>query len=241
MKLKKRVLVIAVLLALITVVLLYNYISGIEEPPPPEIKTAAVITAINTIPENTRITEEMLQVTNIPEGALHPDAVKDAAEIVGFITKSEIITGEQVLKSRIAFDQEGTELAYLIPENMRALTLAIGEVSGVAGYISVGDKVDILATYTEPGINPTPLTITQFQNIEIIKKGINPQNSPEALAANGGLTSSLTLLVTPEQAEVLVFASQFGSLNMTLRNPLDGETVNLTQFGIDNFAEWRSR
>ena len=241
MKLKKRVLVIAVLLALVTVALLYNYITNIETPPPQEIKTVAVITAINTIPENTRITQEMLQVTNIPEDAVHPDAVKDTVEIVGFITKSEIITGEQVLKSRVAFDQEDTDLSYLIPENMRAFTILIGEASGVAGYIAPGDKVDILATYAEEIINPTPITITQFQNIEVIRKGINPQNNADAINANGGLTTSITLLVTPQQAEVLFFASQYGALNLTLRNPLDGEKVDLTQFGIENFGEWRSR
>lgn len=241
MKLKKRVVFLAVLLGLITVALLYNYITSIEEPPVPEIEMTQVITAINTIPENTRISAEMLTESMIPAEAVHPDVIKDAIEIIGFITKSEIITGEQVLRSRIAFDQLGTNLSYLIPENMRAITISIGEVSGVAGHVYPGDKIDLLVTYSEEEITENPTTFTQFQNIEVIRKGVNPHNNAELDSANQGLTSTITILVTPEQAEVIAFANLYGATHISLRNPIDGDIVNLDDFGFDNFDDWRAR
>jgi pilus assembly protein CpaB len=237
MKLNKKALIFSILLSLITVLILFNYINNLKNQPVTTIEHTEVLTAINTIPAHVVITEDMIGTISIPSEAIHPEAVNDKSIVIGSITTSEIIKGEQILKSHIVTKGGGTSLSYQIPDDMRAITIADSEIAGVGGYIVPEDKIDILVNYsieTEDEKTSKNIIYTQFQNIEVLKVG--PIN-----AEQGGIPSSLTILVTPEQAEVVAFASTNGSFYFTLRNPMDKEKVLLDHFGSDNFNSWRDR
>lgn len=253
MKVKRSVLILAVLLGLATMALLYVYIEGKEAPSAaPVVEMGDVVVATTSIPAHVLITEEMVTLKNIPSEAIHPDAATAVDAVVGNTSNVPIYIDEQILTSKVATEENAVNLSYRIPENMRAITIPMNEISGVGGYIMEGDKIDILVTYTlgeveddpnteaDEGIEGKTVTYTQFQNLEIIEKG--PNSAPvEGQTEIQGVTSSLTLLVTPSQAEVLTYAQLSGSINMTLRNPVD-ETINeLTEFGTDNFNTWRGR
>lgn len=238
MKIKKRILALAVLLGLLTVAVFYIYIQGINEAPAAEVKLKNVVVAVSTIPAHVKITQEMLAVKSIAVEAVHPASFTSVVEAVGGTTKSVIVNGEQVLKDRVITDGTSTSLSYRIPENMRAMTIALTEITGVAGYIMPGDKIDILATYSDEAINPVRFTITQFQNIEVLEKG---PYTAVAAEQQVGVTSSITLLVNPAQAEVLAYANLNGALHFTLRNPVDTNKIDLQQFDSGNFNTWRER
>jgi pilus assembly protein CpaB len=245
MKIKKRVLILAVLLGLLTVSVLYFYIRGLDKKPDVETQIKNTVVAVSTIPAHVKITEEMLTIKALPIEAVHPDAFTSIQEVVGGTTKSEIISGEQIIKGRVITDGVSSPLAYRIPENMRAVTVPLNEISGVAGYIEVGDKVDVLVHYEFEVLNAegnttqkTQEVFTQFQNLEVMEKGPYPVTAEEKQI---GVTTSITLLVTPAQAEVIVFANINGTIHMTLRNPVDTNKVDLQQFGTGNFNTWRDR
>lgn len=250
MKVKKRVIVLAVILGLITMGLLYYYIESMNEVEEVKVDLTNVVVAVTSIPAHVNVTPEMVTVKSIPTEAVHPDAVTSVEEIVGFTTNMAIYNDEQILKTKVVTEAESATLSYRIPENMRAITIPMTEISGVGGYITKGDKVDILVTYefeVEPATPETgeeakqlTITYTQFQNIEILEKGPSTPATTEP-AAVSGVATSLTLLVTPSQAEVLTFAQYSGSINMVLRNPVDEVINELTQFGTDNFDAWRGR
>lgn len=238
MKANKKILIFAIILGLITVFAVYYYISDLKKTEAEPIERAEVVVAVDTIPAHVRITEEMLTTASIPAEAVHASAIRSIDKAVGGITNSEIVQGEQLLSNRVVTDGSSTQLSYRVPENMRAITVPMSETSGVGGYIEAGDRIDILVCYADTEIYPVKVEYTQLQNIEILAEG------PAQIAAEeqqSGVTTSLTVLVTPAQAEVLAFASLNGVLHFTLRNPTDNTKVDLEQFGADNFDTWRDR
>lgn len=260
MKINNKILVIAIIIGLITTLLLYNYISSVKASKIEPVKLTEVVTAVNTIPIHTKVTEEMLTTIMIPEEAVHQEAVVSKEAIVGGITNAEIVKGEQILASRVIVGVEDTPLSYRIPENMRAVTLPMDEITGVGNYIVPGDKIDILVYYesTEVQSNTqstannaaadtltttensglTGVVYTQFENIVVLEKGPNV-----ALAEGQGsdVASSLTVLVDAEQAQMITFAKINGGISFTLRNPVDNGLVENNGYGASNFDSWRDR
>lgn len=237
MKAKKRIWIITAALALITTVIVYLYLGQVKAASQENsLEMTKVVVAINEIPAHAKVTEEMVGIKEIPEEAVHPDSYTDIAKVVGGITTTELIAGEQVLTDRIVSDNEEAELSYRIPENMRAITVPASEVNGVGGYIVSGDKLDILVSYVRS--EGVQVVYTQLQNIEVLETGANQV----AADAESTVPTSLTLLVTPAQAEVIAFANLSGSFHFTLRNPVDTAEQNLPDgYGTPNFDSWNGR
>ena len=272
MKKSRLLILLALVLALLSTFFLYRYVEGLRKEPEVKVEYGNVIVAETDIPEFVKITEEMIASKSVPVEAIHPDAARVPTDLIGLTSKSEILSGEQVLKTKVATAEAELGLAYQIPENMRAIVVpTASEATGLAGYLEKGDHVDIVATYSNrpgPGIAPDPNenpeenpevttpvgvvvdeaiegyveTITQFQNIEVLaigaKGALNEAGQP---VESQGVPSSVVLLVTPEQAEVISYMLGAGSFQMTLRNPVDGLKVPLDHFGTDNFNDWRNR
>jgi pilus assembly protein CpaB len=236
MKVKKKVLFLAVVLGLVTVFFLSYYINSLaKETIAPQ---AQVVVAYNTIPANVKITTDMVKLKSVPADTVHPEAITSLDEVVGAVSKDAIIKDEQILSPRIAGNGAGENLSYRIPQNMRAITIPDTETSGVAGNIIVGDKIDILVTYEDLKTNPDPVTITQLQNIEVLSLGVQNQTDQEKKSA---IPSSITLLVNPSQAEALAYATIKGTIHITLRNPADSAKISMNYINSSNFASFKER
>ena len=279
------IVVLAILLALLTTFFLYRYIEGLRKEPEVQVVYGPVVVAATDIPEQVELTTDMLTVVQMPQEAIHADAAANTEDLIGFTTVIPIAAGEQVLKSKVALDDGTSGLSYQIPENMRAIVVPTGEVSGLAGYLKRGDKVDLLVTYlerplsdatetsetgeteettattsqptdtegnpiaTQPGeetVETTEeqvvFTVTQFQNLEVLELGIAAHVDENGnLVKAVGVPTSVTLLVTPEQAEVVAYMLNTGTFQMSLRNPVDDTIVPLDHYGDDNFQDWSER
>lgn len=240
MKASRRLLIVAVIFGLITVFALNYYLKSLTSGAPALANAAYtdVVVAKSTIPEHTRITAEMLEVESIPLDAVHPEAIKKTEEAVGGISRTEIIKGEQLLTARVAAEGRAS-LSYRVPEKRRAISLPVSDLTGVSGYISPGDKVDVLVTYSDEEINNgVAVTYTIIQNALVMATGefTREQDSEEQ-----HLVSTITLAVTPGQAEVLAYALLKGSFHFTLRSPLDEEKVPLQHYNAENFGSFRER
>jgi len=239
MMIKKRIYVIAIIAGLITAFLAISYLSNSKNQMPSSYKTTEVIVAIADIPANTVITNEMITTKEILATNVQTNAIRSASEAVGQITSTNIISGEQIITERLAIGQSNTSVSYTIPANMRAISIPIKEVTGVAGYISIGDKIDILIN---DSVNGTFITSTQLQNIIVLQKGINPSSNIELETTNKSITESLTILVTPSQAEIVAFALSMNSpIVVTLRNPADNANVPSVGYGESTITSWRGR
>jgi len=238
LKINKKILIFAVLIGLVTVFGLSIYIKSLPSSEKNQVSYSKVVVAANIIPANVQITADMVTLKSVPSESVHPEAFTAVEKIIGKTTSSEIIKGEQVLASRVVTDTSKSNLAYRIPANMRAVTIPSSEISGVAGYINVGDKIDILATYNKKDINPVPTTYTQLQNIEVAAVGSIIKTSDDGKKA---LPASITVFVKPAQAEVLAYAVSNGSLYMTLRNPVDKGKADLNYYNSQNFSSYKER
>jgi len=239
LKLNKVLLAVGVVLGLATAFLLYNYLETLQEAEAQEIPHTDVVVAESTIPAHTRISAEMLEVRSIPTEVAHPDSVQDVSLFIGGIARSEIIRGEQVLTSRVHTEDQRATLSYRIPENKRAVSIPVGDVTGVSGYITPGDKVDVLLTIQDEEINDgESTTYTLLQNIKVMAIGELPREVEDDEARPVG---TVTLEVYPEQAEVLAYSNQHGSFHLALRSPTDEEILTLEDFGTLNFEDFRRR
>lgn len=249
MKISRRIIIISVLIGILTVFGLNTYLKNVEvrvASSVPKVEYSQVVVAVSNINENTKITEEMIALKSIPNEAIHPDTITNVEEIVGGITKVDLVGGEQVLGTKVITDVEKAELAYRIPEKMRAMTIPTSEVMGVAGYINTGDHIDILVTYSNKNNNSkleenetaTVTTYTQFQNIEVLADGSSIMTEEEKKST---LPGSITILVKPEEAEVLAYALLNGTMHFTLRNPTDSEKINSEFYNSTNFESYKER
>ena len=222
MKTNRGILLVGVLLGLIAVFLLNSYIQDIkdEEGVVVEVVYKDVLVADVTIPRNTLIEEGMFSPVSVAEDAVHPQAVLSSDNIIGSYAKYDIVKGEQLLFDKLITDITYTKLSNNLKEGMRAITLSVNEIVGVGNYVVAGDKVDILTIYNVENTEEPKTIFTQLENIEILKVGPNmgPVVNDEMESYS---PTSVTVSVTPAQAEVIALANLNGTFQLTLRNSDD--------------------
>jgi len=183
--------IIAAVCGLIGTVLVLSYVNSVKAAYSNE-NLSEVVVAARSIPENVRISKDMLQVANVEEEYILPETFANADEIVGMMTNAGIYKGEQIVKGRISHGDTPSSFSYSIPEGKRAISLALDTLKSVSGFIQPRDKIDILLTLPKPDGNNTStqkiaqkllegkrvvtfdgssLTFTLFQNVEIAAIG----------------------------------------------------------------------
>ena len=150
--------------------------------------------------------------TQFPRGAF-----MKVEEVMDRPLMSNILLDEPIQEGRLAARGSGLGIAPIIPVGMRAVTVRVTEVVGVAGFVLPGMRVDILLTGKAPESVDT-VTTTVLQNITVLSAGQTYQPDAKGQAINA---STVTLLVSPDQAETLTLASQEGRIQLVLRNGSD--------------------
>lgn len=237
-----KVRIISIVAAIITVVCVGYYLQRIEKSKPVE---TTVIEAGTDIPEGTQITADMLVAATVYQSDLMPSALTSGDDIIGQYASSKIVAGSQIAASMLS-DQKASSSAssfsYKIPAGMRTVTLSISQTTSVAGMLQVGDHVDILATYNEQD-GESSKTVTKYiaGNVEIAALDQTVVRSEEdASTADSANTSgtqaatTVTMFVSPELAQALVWESQNGSLVLTLRSPEETTNPPADTFSADN-------
>jgi pilus assembly protein CpaB len=111
----------------------------------------------------------------------------------------------------------------LIPPGMRAVSVRVNEVIGVAGFVVPGTRVDVLLTGNPSGSNDQQTT-TVLENVAVIATG---QKLERNTAGEPQVTPVITLLVSPDDAQKLTLATTQGKIQLALRNPLDTKQQEL--------------
>jgi pilus assembly protein CpaB len=225
LKSNKKYLALAILFGLITVLLISIYLNRLGGRAVDELALEKVVAARATIPAYTVVTAEMLELVSLPAMAVHPGAVRDPEEIVGGVTRAALIGGEQILAERVAVDLERAHFACRVPEGMRAASIPVNAVSGVAGYISPGDRVDVLVSYNS---GAGTVTFTAMQDIMVLAAGSSYR---EREGGDPEVVDTLTLAVTPAQSQEIAYYTLECSFHIILRSPADRETRSLGTFG----------
>jgi pilus assembly protein CpaB len=147
-------------------------------------------------------------------------------EIEGRVVKVPIFKGNFILLTMLAPEGTAAGLSGILEDGKRALTVKVDEVAGVAGFIHPGDRVDVLMDMAMQGESKSEhLSKTILHDISILTTGQiweqKGENKPMVV-------NTVTLELTPEQAEVLNLASNQGKIRLALRNR-NNRTVAQTQ------------
>lgn len=217
----KKPLIVAMVMGLIAVALVFSYIKKVEKSnTAQQIEYGKVVVAKEQIPVRTKIKESMLDEQVVPVDAIHPDAVREMDEVLGKVTKQVIFQGEQILNAKFEDTENLNDLAFIIREGNRGVTIGVTDVKGLGGNVKPGDHVDVIGTFDKEvtGVDSS-FTILSNVMVKAVGNSLGPEDADET--GKGAIARTVTLEVTPQQAEKLVLADDKGSLRLALRHPDD--------------------
>jgi pilus assembly protein CpaB len=123
---------------------------------------------------------------------------------------------------KLAGKDSGSGLPPAIPPGMRAVSVRVNEVIGVAGYVLPGTHVDVVATQSPTSRNEDMTSKVVLSNVQVLTAGTRLEH--DSKDGKPVQVTVVTLVVTPDQAERLTLASTEGKIQLALRNPLDLES-----------------
>jgi len=186
--------------------------------------TKDIVVAAKPLTVGLTIKPSDVRIAKVPVDQFPKGAFSNQNEVIDRPVVSNILMDEPIHEERLAARGSGSGLAPIIPVGMRAVTVRINDVSGVAGFVLPGLRVDVLVTGRPPGSDQS-LTTTCLQNMLVLSAGQTMQSDQRGAAIN---TPTVTLLGTPDQAEILTLAGNQGSIQLVLRNGSD-QTIEKTQ------------
>lgn len=217
------VLALAVASGLLAALLARQYLqSRIAMAPASETATSLVAVAARDLPGGSVLGPEDVKMISWPAESRPPEYVETSALVIGQGLLFPVKANEPLLRSKLSGEQGG--LAAVIPQGMRAVSVKVDEVIAVAGFVVPGTRVDVIVTMPSNSDQPGTSRVV-LQNIRVLASGQSIEESAEGEPQDA---SVITLLVTPDEAETLLLASNEGRIQLALRNSLD-EAVAITR------------
>jgi pilus assembly protein CpaB len=200
----------------------YNYVQNLPTQTA-TIPTKPVVVAASDLDIGAELTRDNIRIIQWPANAVPANVISDPKDVIGRGLILPMIQNEPFLPMKLASAEAGAGLPPAIPPGLRALSIKVNEVIGVAGYVLPGTRVDVLVTISPGQGGAGDMTSkVVLTNVQVLAAGTKidretDKNKPIAV-------SVVTLLVSPEEAERLTLASTEGKIQLALRNPMDKET-----------------
>lgn len=172
-----------------------------------------VVMAAMEIPFGTRVESRQLKVLTLPRGTPIADHFDKPDEVTGRIALQKVLAGQLLLPEQFADHAVGSTLSSLLKPQLRAITVRVDDVVGVAGFLLPGNHVDVVAVRM---LNQQAVANTVLRNVNVLavdQTASREKDGPVVVRA-------VTLEVTPRQAETLVAAREEGRIQLTLRSPM---------------------
>ncbi|HTM24159.1 MAG TPA: Flp pilus assembly protein CpaB [Vicinamibacterales bacterium] len=181
--------------------------------------TQPVVVAAADLGLGAELKKEDLSIVNFPVGHAPDGSFSKVTDVIGRGLVVSLVKNEPVLNAKLASREAGSGLPPIIPDGMRAVSVRVNEVIGVAGYVLPGTRVDVLAT-ASPTSSPQDATSKVIlSNVQVLTAGTRLEQDQEK--GKPMQVTVVTLLVYPEQSERLALASTEGKIQLALRNPMD--------------------
>ncbi len=184
------------------------------------LKVSHVVVAAADINIGDTVDASVLKTAEWPDESIPAGAFASVDEVIGpkpSIALREIHRGEAVLPYKISAHGARGGMTAKIPESMRAITIPVNEVKGVAGFVLPGDHVDVLHTTTVGRKDNKPVTRTLLEDALVL--GVDQVSSDKEEKPR--VVNAVTLLVKPDEGQKLTLAQHVGELSLLLRNDTD--------------------
>lgn len=217
MNVRRTTLIIAVILAIGTGWLTLSYLSAVKSQSQAAGAPRDVIVAATEIPARAPITLAMLAKVQRPASAVDPDAITDPKTIVGQLSLITIPVGATITASKIG-KPANAALPVRLQPGMRAVSVQVDKVKSVSGLLQPGDRVDVIAVPQKSSNQPPPAA-TILRGVRVLAMGDTLETSSATPSPDEANSTTITLEVTPSQADLLAMADVNTTLRLALRSP----------------------
>jgi pilus assembly protein CpaB len=204
-----------------------------------EVAHTYVVMSARALPLGTRIASSDVKRVGWPSSTPLTGAHARIEDVVGRGIVTPLGPNEPITESKLAPRDAGAGLAPAIPAGMRAISIKVNEVIGVAGFATPGARVDVLVTLRRGG---DAVSRVLLANVPVLTAGTR-YDQEKATQTKPIPSTVVTLMVTPAQAERIALATTEGNITLMLRNPLDiaepatpGAQLTRLADGIDGTA-----
>ncbi len=211
---------VAVLLAAVASFGMYRVVLARPANAGGAVKTVDVVVAQHALALGARLTKDDVKLVKWPADTQVPGtfAKVDAVLDRGLIATVE--ENEPLIAAKLAPLEAGAGLPPSIPQGMRAISVKVNEVVGVAGFVVPGTRVDVMVTLSNRQAQQDSVTRVVVSNVQVLTAGTR-YDQENAKDGKPIPSTVVTLLVSPEDGERIALAASEGQVMLTLRNPLD--------------------
>jgi pilus assembly protein CpaB len=231
------VLALALFLALVAVYFARSWLLGQtsrEVATVEQAQVVKVVAAATSLKFGDRLAKENLRFIDWPAGSVPDGTFRTMDDLLGpqpRVALQAIQPNELILTTKITGPGQRASLSAVITSGMRAMTIRVNDVLGVAGFVLPGDRVDMMLT--REIVKDQPITDVLLQNVKVL--GIDQQSDQEENKPS--VVKAVTIEVTPEQAQKITLAATVGTLSLALRDVSNVELarvkpVSLKDLGI---------
>lgn len=209
----------ALALAIVATFGAYRYLAANSGPV--KVESRSVVVASRDIPEGAAIDRTALTLASWPLPTIPTGAYASIDSVVGRVTRISVFTGEPLVPGRLAPPGTGPGLELKIPPGQRAMAVRINDVAGISGLLQPNSRVDVMVTIADLATNKQTAKLF-MENMRVLSVGTEIQRDASGKATNA---TTVTLGVTPEEAERLAIAMNTGSIQLVLRGYGDPDSV----------------
>lgn len=184
-----------------------------------EVRSYDVAVAAKALPVGTMLMASDVRLVPWPASSPVAGGYSSVEEVVNRGLIAPVVENEPLTSSKVAVPEAGAGLPPTITAGMRAISVKVNEVTGVAGFVVPGTRVDVVVTLSS-GQNNDSQSRVVVSNVQVLTAGTK-FDQEQARDGKPVPSTVVTLLVTPDDAERIALASAEGSIMLTLRNPLD--------------------
>ena len=222
---RRFVLLLSGCLALLSVVLLQAWKASIAKDLGFYGDSETILVAVRDLPAGHTLTAGDMAAAEYPQRYLPPRYIRASLvdAVAGETLAVSVRAGQPVLDS----DRVGstaTKLSQRIPETLRALALKVDRISTFGGLLEPGDRVDIVVTWSNP--QGRVETRTLLQRVAVASVGGSMGSAHGGDARRPQRVQTVSVVVTPREAEMLIFAEKQGEITLTLRRERDMSTAD---------------
>jgi len=219
------ILLLAIVIGALSAAMAYRYLSAqqaqLEAARNQALGSAVeVVVASERIPIGSRIETRQVKTVRWPIESQPPGAIHDAARVGAQIARNTIQQNQPVVESDLTSEASGL-LPLMITEGMRGMSVKVDKVTGVSGFITPNSSVDVLAAGAAEGEDREQRSKLILQNVKVLATG----TTTEQLDNKPVEVPTVTLLVSPADAEKLTLATRQEPVRLALRNYRDGDIV----------------